>query len=349
MAKFCMYCGRPLAEGEVCNCQNNANTQEAAPQATDTSTQANTQAAEANAQPDDTNAQATDAQAQTAAQNDYNQGANPNQNFNQGGPVPNQNFNQGNPNQGFNQGGPVPNQNFNQGYNQNYNGNQGMPYGAAPQQAHSSELGNKIKFVFSKIAGMFKSPSATIKEFIGKDDLHYGAIMMAINIIGVFIISLIEFLYLNNKLYDMLPVAKLLLVTVIIAGINTFGTAGLLYAFTNKTFKSNTSIAHIFAIKGVTSVLSVCLQVVTIIFTLLSAKLGLVLSVVAFIYTSVIFIANYVETVKLDTDKKSYALLITYSIIFIVEMIIFYLFISSIVSGALGSVSSLFSNLGSLY
>ena len=224
-----------------------------------------------------------------------------------------------------------------------------MPYGAAPQQAHSSELGNKIKFVFSKIAGMFKSPSATIKEFIAKDDLHYGAIMMAINIIGVFIISLIEFLYLNNKLYDMLPVAKLLLVTVIIAVINTFGVAGLLYAFTNKTFKSNTSIAHIFAIKGVTSVLSVCLQIVTIIFTLLSAKLGLVLSVVAFIYTSVIFIANYVETVKLDTDKKSYALLITYSIVFIVEVIIFYLFISSIVSGALGSVSSLFSNIGSLY
>ena len=335
MAKFCMYCGRPLAEGEVCNCQNNANTQEAAPQATDTSTQANTQETDTNVQPNDTNAQATDAQAQTAAQSNNNQGVTPNQNFNQGGPVPNQNFNQGNPNQG----GPVPNQNF----------NQGMPYGAAPQQAHSSELGNKIKFVFSKIAGMFKSPSATIKEFIGKDDLHYGAIMMAINIIGVFIISLIEFLYLNNKLYDMLPVAKLLLVTVIIAGINTFGAAGLLYAFTNKTFKSNTSIAHIFAIKGVTSVLSVCLQVVTIIFTLLSAKLGLVLSVVAFIYTSVIFIANYVETVKLDTDKKSYALLITYSIVFIVEVIIFYLFISSIVSGALGSVSSMFSNLGSLY
>lgn len=324
MAKFCMYCGRPLAEGEVCNCQNNANTQETAPQTADTNTQANAPAAEANVQPDNTNVQA-----QTAAQNDYNQGANPNQNFNQGGPI--------------------PNQNFNQGFNQNYNGNQGMPYGAAPQQAHSSELGNKIKFVFSKIAGMFKSPSATIKEFIAKDDLHYGAIMMAINIIGVFIISLIEFLYLNNKLYDMLPVAKLLLVTVIIAVINTFGAAGLLYAFTNKTFKSNTSIAHIFAIKGVTSVLSVCLQVVTIIFTLLSAKLGLVLSVVAFIYTSVIFIANYVETVKLDTDKKSYALLITYSIVFIVEVIIFYLFISSIVSGALGSVSSLFSNIGSLY
>lgn len=311
MAKFCMYCGRPLAEGEVCNCQNNANTQETAPQTADTNTQANAPAAEANVQPDNTNAQA-----QTATQNDYNQGANPNQNFNQGGPI--------------------PNQNFNQGFNQNYNGNQGMPYGAAPQQAHSSELGNKIKFVFSKIAGMFKSPSATIKEFIAKDDLHYGAIMMAINIIGVFIISLIEFLYLNNKLYDMLPVAKLLLVTVIIAVINTFGAAGLLYAFTNKTFKSNTSIAHIFAIKGITSVLSVCLQVVTIIFTLLSAKLGLVLSVVAFIYTSVIFIANYVETVKLDTDKKSYALLITYSIVFIVEVIIFYLFISSIVSGALG-------------
>lgn len=324
MAKFCMYCGRPLAEGEVCNCQNNANTQETAPQTADTNTQANAPAAEANVQPDNTNVQA-----QTAAQNDYNQGANPNQNFNQGGPI--------------------PNQNFNQGFNQNYNGNQGMPYGAAPQQAHSSELGNKIKFVFSKIAGMFKSPSATIKEFIGKDDLHYGVIMMAINIIGIFIISLIEFLYLNNKLYDMLPVAKLLLVTVIIAVINTFGAAGLLYAFTNKTFKSNTSIAHIFAIKGVTSVLSVCLQVVTIIFTLLSAKLGLVLSVVAFIYTSVIFIANYVETVKLDTDKKSYALLITYSIIFIVEVIIFYLFISSIVSGTLGSVSSLFSNIGSLY
>lgn len=335
-----MYCGRPLAEGEVCNCQNNTNTQETAPQTADTNTQANAPAAEANVQPDNTNVQA-----QTVAQNDYNQGANPNQNFNQGGPIPNQNFNQGNPNQS----GPVPNQNFNQGYNQNYNGNQGMPYGAAPQQAHSSELGNKIKFVFSKIAGMFKSPSATIKEFIAKDDLHYGAIMMAINIIGVFIISLIEFLYLNNKLYDMLPVAKLLLVTVIIAGINTFGTAGLLYAFTNKTFKSNTSIAHIFAIKGVTSVLSVCLQVVTIVFTLLSAKLGLVLSVVAFIYTSVIFIANYVETVKLDTDKKSYALLITYSIVFIVEVIIFYLFISSIVSGTLGSVSSLFSNIGSLY
>ena len=319
-----MYCGRPLAEGEVCNCQNNANTQETAPQTADTNTQANAPAAEANVQPDNTNVQA-----QTAAQNDYNQGANPNQNFNQGGPI--------------------PNQNFNQGFNQNYNGNQGMPYGAAPQQAHSSELGNKIKFVFSKIAGMFKSPSATIKEFIAKYDLHYGVIMMAINIIGIFIISLIEFLYLNNKLYDMLPVAKLLLVTVIIAVINTFGAAGLLYAFTNKTFKSNTSIAHIFAIKGVTSVLSVCLQVVTIIFTLLSAKLGLVLSVVAFIYTSVIFIANYVETVKLDTDKKSYALLITYSIIFIVEVIIFYLFISSIVSGALGSVSSLFSNIGSLY
>lgn len=324
MAKFCMYCGRPLAEGEVCNCQNNANTQETAPQTADTNTQANAPAAEANVQPDNTNAQA-----QTAAQNDYDQGATPNQNFNQGGPI--------------------PNQNFNQGFNQNYNGNQGMPYGAAPQQTHSSELGNKIKFVFSKIAGMFKSPSATIKEFIAKDDLHYGVIMMAINIIGIFIISLIEFLYLNNKLYDMLPVAKLLLVTVIIAVINTFGAAGLLYAFTNKTFKSNTSIAHIFAIKGVTSVLSVCLQVVTIIFTLLSAKLGLVLSVVAFIYTSVIFIANYVETVKLDTDKKSYALLITYSIVFIVEVIIFYLFISSIVSGALGSVSSLFSNIGSLY
>ena len=85
-----MYCGRPLAEGEVCNCQNNANTQETAPQTADTNTQANAPAAEANVQPDNTNVQA-----QTTAQNDNNQGANPNQNFNQGGPIPNQNFNQG--------------------------------------------------------------------------------------------------------------------------------------------------------------------------------------------------------------------------------------------------------------
>lgn len=264
MAKFCIHCGRPLEEGEVCNCQSNVNPQDAVQQQNETLQSNNVQ-------------------------------------------------------------------------------NQGTTNGSSTNQnVSSNELGNKIKFVFSKVLNMFKSPSATINEFIEKNDSQYGVIMMAINVIGIFVISLIQFLYLNSKLYNMLPVAQLVIIAVIIAAVSTFGFASLLFVFTNKAFKSDASLAHIFSINGVTSVLSICLQIVVILFTLLSAKFGLILSVISFIYTSVIFITNYNETVKLDTDKKTYALFITYGAIFIIQLIIFSMFVSSAISGTLGSFSSLF-------
>ena len=36
MAKFCIHCGRPLVEGEVCNCQSNVKPQDAVQQPNET-------------------------------------------------------------------------------------------------------------------------------------------------------------------------------------------------------------------------------------------------------------------------------------------------------------------------
>ncbi|SFG02966.1 hypothetical protein SAMN04487761_10224 [Lachnospiraceae bacterium C7] len=154
MAKFCTQCGRPLQDGEVCNCQNQANqvvnamtenpsvmTENPSVMAENPSTmEENSSTMENNAsvslEKNNTEAPAPEVNTANQVNSNFNQGM-PNQvnpNFNQG--MPNQvnpNFNQGMPNQGnpnFNQG--MPNQgnpNFNQGMpNQgNPNFNQGMP------------------------------------------------------------------------------------------------------------------------------------------------------------------------------------------------------------------------------
>ena len=165
MAKFCIHCGRPLEEGEVCNCQSNVKPQDAIQQPNETLQSNNVQ-------------------------------------------------------------------------------NQGTTNGSSTNQnVSSNELGNKIKFVFSKVLNMFKSPSATINEFIEKNDSQYGVIMMAINVIGIFVISLIQFLYLNSKLYNMLPVAQLVIIAVIIAAVSTFGFASLLWVCEIKSVNRHSMIS----------------------------------------------------------------------------------------------------------
>lgn len=281
MAKFCIHCGKPLEEGEVCTCP------EAVAENATTQTEAN-----------ENQTPVEEVTAETPAT-------------------------------------PTP---------QPTNNTEGTT------NASSNEFVEKLKLVFSKFVDYFKSPVSTAKEFAAKNDKIYGILMICMNLIVVFLLTLLLVgtgadalrsipllgYMLGNSTF---PIA--LMFTVVFAT-SYFVKAGMFVLTTKSMFKGTMTFNCSVSIVGVTAFINAVVTFVSIILMFISPALGLIVLALGMIYSSLIEYVSYVEMADISSDKKVFALLISAIGVFLA------VYIASTVMGAIVG-SSMSSSFGGSY
>lgn len=263
MAKFCIHCGKPLEEGEVCSCQQTT-AENAAPQPEATENQTPVEEVKAETP-------VTPTPQQTTSTNDT---AN------------------------------------------NTTGN-------TSNTAKSNEFVEKLKLIFTKFADYFKSPTGTVKEFAAKNDSMYGILMICTNLIVLFLLSLIlinsgadalrsiPFISILGGLLSDSSFSIALMITVIFAAYY-FAMAGMLVLTTKSMFKGNMKFSQTVSIVGVNAFINAVILIVAIILMLISPTLGLIVLYLGILYSSLMEYVSYVDMADISSDKKAYALLISF-------------------------------------
>lgn len=171
MANFCGKCGRPLQDGEVCNCSNE--TQTAVQQDVTMGNQANV------------NVQFMNTQGAPNGQPMYNQAApNVQPNYSQGMPNGQQNYSQ---------------QNYSQPNGQpNYSQPNGQPSQFSQQMAGAANVaGDYAKNIWKTLVDIWKTPGESLKNFVDEKNLNH-----SLGFIGAQIILTILFsCFIVKKIY----------------------------------------------------------------------------------------------------------------------------------------------------
>lgn len=274
MASFCNQCGKPLQEGEICTCQQQA-----------------------------------------------------------ANPAPNA----------------VPQ--FQQAPVQNQMGN--IPFQAAPQQgaafaANSGQMANQwigsSKNVFTNIVDLFKDPIGTVKRIADENKLMPPMIMVIINIVVIYLVSVISMVTVRIKLGDYaewisIPYVRIVLTTTILAAIYDFALAGALFLSTKVFFKEETTFPKMLSIVGSKVILDSIFIIIGAIFMILNRTLGMLIIAVGMMFTTIIFIMSFQKISVLTDAKKFYALFIGMVMQTIVMVIIYYMIANSIVSSLTSALS----------
>ncbi len=280
MAKFCIHCGKPLEEGEVCTCEEAV--------------------AENNASQTETPETQTPVEEKTVET-----------------PVT---------------PSPQPTTNAESSAN----------------NASSNEFVEKLKLVFTKFADYFKSPTGTAKEFAAKNDALYGILMICVNLIVLFLLTLILISAGADALRS-IPILGIMLgasafpialtVTAIFAAYY-FAMAGMLTLTTKSMFKGNLTFSQSVSIVGVNAFINAIIICAAMILILIIPTLGMIVLYLGLIYSSFMEYVTYIEMANISSDKKAYALLISFI------GVILAVFLTSTLMGAIvgSSMSNSFSN-----
>ncbi|MBR1742032.1 MAG: hypothetical protein IJ733_09235 [Lachnospiraceae bacterium] len=362
MARFCGHCGRPLAEGEICSCQAKAGQssfggqmnggQSGYSQQQMSGGQSGYGQPQGNQrQPGYGNPQMSGGQSgygnpqMNGGQPGY---GNPQMNGGQSG-YGNPQMNQGQP--GYGQ----PQMNGGQ-YGQPFGG-QGAynPYGQ-PQfsQQVNQTLGkatNATKNLFAKIGTILKNPVGELKAISESGSSSLGLQMIGFNLVVVMILVLIALLSLRARLgeyarYANIPYFQTIFVCVVTMAIYYFAEAGILFGFT-KAFSKGARVTFSMAITpiGGMALYNALILVVGVLLSILNAGLGAFIIVAGYIFTYVLLVVVYCESVPLTGNAKFYVLGITQICLIIAMTIAFYLIVVPAVEQIGSTVSNgLFGN-----
>ena len=325
MAKFCTKCGRPLKEGEVCNCsvnygytqpQGNPNMygQQSAPQ------------------------------------------SNPNMYRQQSAP-------QGNPNpytqQGAPQGSPNPytqqngqNTYYQQGQSENMNmaGNPYNEYGRTKEAEWFNEKKNAVvsvtKNMFLEILPILKKPVTRVKELAAGNDAVVGIEFIAAKALLFMIMNVLFLMRIKDSLgivgdYVEIPYFKILVLTLLLTAGIDFLEALFLKVFTG-LFNGITNFNAMVNVVGARALYDTMIMLVAGILTLISVKFGLIVFMLATLITPYVEYHGYTASVQLDENKKVYAYYVVKVCVTVIVMLIAYLFLKGMINSAADSVGSLF-------
>lgn len=286
MAKFCSQCGRPLEDGEICNCtqENNAggdgmetnNTQTNSTETNSTETK---------------NTQENRAQSDTAA---------------------------------------------------------------AAKEAAKNAADNGVKYaknVFAKIGPMFKNPIGEIKRMAAADKLEEPMTLVVLNIVIVFIVSIILMLSLHIRLGKILgdyamwisiPYVKIVFsLTLIVAAID-FISAGLLLLSAKVFFREETSFAKILSVIGGSLLIQTVALVLGAVVMIVSSWLGSIVIYAGVILSALVQIMSYYEVSTLSMSKKLYSYVVYIVLNAICQSIIIFALLASLLSGLKDALGYLF-------
>jgi len=299
MAKFCIHCGKPLEDGEVCNCQDNVTTNPNAQNSNNETTNPNTCNPES-----DINS--VNAESSIASENN-NSSSNKDKN---------------------------QNSNSQSATNENANSNSSDTK-ATFEAGKANAVFEKFKFIFSKFTSFFKSPTGIAKEFADKKDSTYGILMICTNIIVTFLMFFILISTSATALYRIPILGSLIsnsafsvsLMFALIFAAYYFALAGLLVLTTSTFFKGSMKFS----------------LVVSVILMMIIPLLGMLVLYVGMIYASLMFIISYIDLADISSDKKGYALLISFVLTIVAVAIVASMaasMVGSSISNSLGGYSS---------
>ena len=364
MARFCTKCGRPLKEGEVCNCtaQNAGGAQNAGAQQSQPGGQQNYQ----QSQP---GGQQSYQQSQPGGQQYYQQGRpGGQQNYQQGQPGGQQYYQQGRPGgqQNYQQGQPGGQQNYQQGqpggqqyYQQGQPGGQqnyqqGQPGGMTKEAEWLNRQKDVImsgtKNMFSELVPIIKTPVSRVKQISAANSAAVGIEFIVAKAVVAFIFTLIVLLVTQGRLgdlsggeFDVPFLEPLLAVILLTAGID-FLEAVILKAITG-AFNGNTSVNAMINVIGARGVFDTAIIVIVMILMPYFIKSSYFCGDL-FKARSALFIqyAAYKECVGLDENKKPYAYFVAKLCITIISALIIYFLFKDICDMVLGFVEYLWSN-----
>ena len=371
MARFCTKCGRPLKEGEVCNCtaQNAGGAQNAGAQQSQPGGQQNYQQSQPGGQQ---NYQ----QGQPGGQQNYQQGRPGGQQYyQQGRPGGQQNYQQGQPGgqQNYQQGQPGGQQYYQQGQpggQQNYQ--QGQPGGMTKEAEWLNRQKDVImsgtKNMFSELVPIIKTPVSRVKQISAANSAAVGIEFIVAKAVVAFIFTLIVLLVTQGRLgdlsggeFDVPFLEPLLAVILLTAGID-FLEAVILKAITG-AFNGNTSVNAMINVIGARGVFDTAIIVIVMILMLISLKVAIFAAIFLSPISVFIQYAAYKECVGLDENKKPYAYFVAKLCITIISaLIIYFLFkdicdmvlgfvdiFGAILSGDEGNIQDAFTNIGELF
>ncbi len=320
MAGFCNQCGRPLADGEVCTCTQ----QTAAGQQFQYDPAANAQQQSG----------AGEQQSSENVQQPYNGNGQP---VNNGQPM-------------MNNGQPV--------YNGQPMNNGQMPYGMPVPPQQPSQAAIKFAQFGKDLVASLKNPVSAIGEIAGRNDFLYGLLMVCIDAVIIFFVTLILAGKVNSSISSMLgvlgsyssyvsigvPMAKMAFITFIAVIAAYAAQAGTLLGMT-KALCKNSPITFIQSLTyvGGKAFYSAMVAIVSGIFCLVNLQFGAIIFAIGSMLAFLVGALSYYQTVVADGMRKLYVLLVVY----VANLLVVYLAARLLISTAMSSLGM--SSISSLY
>lgn len=323
MAKFCSNCGRPLSEGEVCNCTHtdvNSDTKDVnvVKNHTENINDINQNSVEtnpgnldnANTNGDIDNAEKTTVVGSVSgvtAQNDTQNGYRNNTQPEYQNPYGSNNDN----------------------HSENYSGQ--WKEKESDFEKKIKQFGREIGKVFQRIFPLLKSPVKEIKNIMATDD-KMGFYMIVVHILAMALVGAIaEESFLNVRaghiFYSIFNVSliRLILYAIVFVGTMDFLLAAILFFTTKVIFNCKTTYNKMMTIVGGMAVVNAVTLFTGTLIGIIFAGLGMLVISLGMIFSILVLVFAYSESVTMDVDKKIFSLLISSALLVIVAANIIYL------------------------
>lgn len=179
------------------------------------------------------------------------------------------------------------------------------------------QFADDTKNMFAKILPIIKNPVGETKNIVSSGSSILGMEMLFFNIAVTFVLLVVAMVAIRLKLgsyasWIQLPYVKIVISVTFLTAASYFAMAGLLLLASKVFFKAETFFAEIISITGTKALIDAFFLVISTLLALIFPKAGVLVFVVGSIFTTLIFLFSYAESVELDASKKVYSLLITY-------------------------------------
>lgn len=195
--------------------------------------------------------------------------------------------------------------------------------------------------VFSKIVPILKHPVEGASQIASMGDSILGIEMIIFNLGVIAILLVLAMIEMRFRLgqyaaWVNIPYVKIVISAVAVDAAVYFSMAGLLLMTSKMIFRADTSFAEIISVIGTKALLDALITVVSMLLLIGSSKVALVSLTIGMIYSTLVFLFSYADSVELEGSKKVYSVLITYACLILLSYFLSKLFLNDMLSSLKG-------------
>lgn len=215
-------------------------------------------------------------------------------------------------------------------------------YSPGPNEHNmGNDLVSSFQFIFSQIKNIFAHPVQTAVEFSRMDNIMPGIAMILINMVMVFILTMLVGMSLKNNMRfvgEYIPWGKIIMGVELMEIVEYFGLSALMLLSTKVFFRADITYAQILSFYGIQAMWKIAYLIVVGFFAIMG-WIGILTIVVSLgvIHILLIGMFSYAEVIHLSPDKKMYAYFVFIVLSSITLSIVFAIIGSNIITSALRS------------